>query len=341
MDPQKPDCSPIFDAPGTRRRLAIAGLASGLAMPHWAWGQAAAQSARIGWPATIDSFSEPYSLAFLQRLKELGFAEGRNLVIERRNAEGQPERLPEIAAELARLNCDLFFAGATEAQLLALLRFTRDTPIVIVAADFDPVATGHVTNLARPGGRVTGVTPLQSVLPAKRLELLKELLPAARKVAVFTNVGTAGQLEVVQGAARQIGMALHVVDFKKPPFNYEAGFADAQRARADALLVLGSALFVPARRLLPELALKARLPTMFHQAQWAEAGGLLSYGFSFIDMYQRAAEQAASILRGAKAGDVPMEQGSKFEFVINMKTAKALGVTVPPSILLRADRVIE
>lgn len=136
-------------------------------------------------------------------------------------------------------------------------------------------------------------------------------------------------------------MALRVVEFKNPPFDYESGFADAVRAKSDALLALGSALFVPGRRKIPELALKARLPLMFTQSQWADCGGLLSYGFNFSEMYRRAAEQTAAILRGAKAADIPMEQGLKFELVINMKTAKALGITIPLSILLRADRVIE
>ncbi|MGH8704982.1 MAG: ABC transporter substrate-binding protein [Burkholderiales bacterium] len=225
--------------------------------------------------------------------------------------------------------------------MVALKQAGRDTPIVFVAVDFDPVATGHVTSLARPGGRITGVTALQSQLPAKRLELLKELLPGARKVAVFANDQTAGQLAVAQDAARRLGLALHVVDFKRPPFDYEGGFADAVRAKADAPLVLGSALWVPARRKIPELAMKARLPTVFHHSQWAEVGGLMSYGFSFPEMWRRGAEMVAKILRGVKAGDIPMEQPTVYELAINMKTAKALGIAITPSIQLRADRVIE
>lgn len=296
---------------------------------------------RVGWIGVIDSFREPYSQAFVQRLQELGFVDGRNLKIEYRHAAGRLERLPEIAGELARLKPDVYFAGGAEATLIALKAASRDIPIVMVATDFDPVATGHVTNLARPGGRITGVTPLQAVLPAKRLELLRELLPGTRKVAVFTTAGTVGQLEVTQDAARRLGLVLHVVEFKREPFDYDAAFADALRAKCDALMVLGSALFVPARRRIPELALKAKLPTMFHQAQWADVGGLASYGFSFSDMYRRAADQVASILHGARAGDIPMEQGSKFELVLNLVTARALGLAVPQSIMLRADRVIE
>src|SRR5262245_38309138 len=164
---------------------------------------------------------------------------------------------------------------------------------------------------------------------------------ARSKVAVFTNELTSVQLALVQGTARRLGLPLHVVDFKRPPFDYEAGFADALRARVDALFVLGSGLWVPARREIIERALEARLPSVFHHSQWAEAGGLMSYGFSFPWMWRRGAEMVAAILRGAKAGDIPMEQPTTYELAINTKTAKALGVTIPPSLLARADNVIE
>ena len=321
-----------------RRSVILAGV-GGMLLPS----QVLAQDRvwRIGWLGSVDSFKEPYSQAFVQRLRELGFVDGRNLKIDYRHGDGKLERLPAAASELQRLKPDVYFGGGIEANLLALEVVSPDTPIVIAATDYDPVATGHVTNLARPGGRITGVTLLQSVLPAKRLELLRELLPAVRRVAVFTTSGTAGQLEVTQEAARRLGLALHVIEFRREPFDYESAFADAQRAKSEALMVLGSGLFVPARRRIPELATKAKLPTMFHQAQWAEVGGLASYGFSFSDMYKRAAVQVAAIVRGAKAGDIPMEQGSKFELVINLRTAKALGLTVPQSIMVRADRVVE
>ena len=311
------------------------------AVPRWAWAQPASRTFRIGLFRSVDWAKEAYNVAFVQRLSELGFVEGRNLVFESRDSGGRPERLPGLAAELVRQKCDLLFSGGQEAALIAMKQASRDTPIVIVALDYDPVASGHVTNLARPGGWITGVSPLQSVLPAKRLELLKELLPAARKVAVFANDGTKGQLEVVQDAARRLGIALHVVDFKSPPFDIEAGFADAVRAKSDALLVLVSGLFVPVRVKIAELALKHRLASMVASSQSLEFGGLLSYGFDPSELYRRAAEQTAAILRGAKPADIPIEQGTKIEFVINMKTARALGVAIPQSILLRADRVIE
>src|SRR5262249_20915105 len=256
------------------------------------------------------------------------------LTIEKRHADNKLERLPALATELVKLKCDVFFGAGPEANLAALTQSSHDTPIVFLALDFDPVATGDVASLARPGGRLTGLTALQSELPAKRVELLKELLPNVGKVAVFANEQTSEQLSLVRGTARRLGLPLHVVDFKHPPFDYEAAIADTLRAKADALLVLGSALWVPARHKIPQLALKARLPTVFIQSQWAEAGGLMSYGFSFPWIWRRGAEMVAAILRGAKAGDIPMEQPTTFELVINLQTAKALGITIPQSLIL-------
>lgn len=325
----------------SRRRVVLALSAGALAAPWWALAQRDARIYRLGWLATTNSFKEPYSLAFAQRLAELGFVEGRNLIIERRHPDSRIEKLPALAGELAKLKCDVFFSGGPEAILAALTQSSRETPIVFVAVDFDPVATGDVASLARPGGRVTGVSAMQGTLPAKRLELLKELLPGARKVAVFTNEQTAGQLALTQGTARRLGLTLRVVDFKRPPFDYEAGFADAVRAKSDALFVFGSALWVPARRKIAELALKAKLPTMFHHSQWAEVGGLMSYGFSFPSMYRRGAELTASVLRGTRVGEIPMEQPTTYELVFNRRTADALGVKIPQALLIRADRVIE
>jgi putative ABC transport system substrate-binding protein len=331
-------CIGLFCA--SRRRV-LAALAATVAMPRWVRSQPAKRSYRIGWLATIDSFKEPYGLAFVQRLRELGFVEEDNLSMPRRHAAGQLEKLPSLASELAKLNCDVFFAAGPEANLVALKQTSGDTPIVFVAVDFDPIATGHIASAARPGGRITGITAVQSVLPGKRLELLKELLPQTRKVAVLANEQTTGQLAVVQAAATRLDLALHVIQFKRPPFDYEAAFADAVRARADAMFVLGSGLFVPARRKIPELALKAKLPSTFHHSQWAEVGGLMSYGFNFPHMWRGGAEMVAKILRGAKAGDIPVEQPTTYELAINLKTARALGVAIPESIRLRVDRVFE
>ena len=324
----------------SRRKLLVAIGAGMLAAPYGSWAQPAARNYRIGWLSSSSNYNEPYSLAFVQRLAELGFVEGRNLTIERRHADNKLERLPAMAAELGKLKCDAYFGGGGEATLAAVAKASRSTPIIFVAVDFDPVATGDVASLARPGGRVTGVTALVSQLPAKRLELVNEMFPAMRRIAVFANEQTTSQLALVQGTARRLGLDLHVVDLKRPPFDYQAGFADVARAKADALFVLGSGLWVPARRLIPEVALKAKLPTAFHQAQWVEAGGLMSYGFNFSKMWRRGAEMLVNVLQGAKPAEVPMEQPTEFEFVINQKTAAALGMKIPNAILLRADRVV-
>jgi putative ABC transport system substrate-binding protein len=323
------------------RRKFLMALGGGLAWPRFALAQQAERTYRIGWIGATGRQTEPYNIAFVQRLRELGFAEGRNLVIESRTAEGRIERLPELAADLVRQNCDVFLAPGTEPNLVAIKQATRDTPIIMVAIDYDPVATGHIASLARPGGRITGVSQQQLELPAKRLELLKELLPKAKRIAVFSDTATAGQLQAVQAAAKRLGVALQVLEFKRAPYDYESAFAESVRAKAEALLVLTSGNFVPARRQIPELALKHRLPSMFGNALWADAGGLLSYAPNFSEFYRRAADQVSRILKGAKPADMPVEQPTTFELVINLKTAKALGITIPESIRLRTDRVIE
>ena len=324
----------------SRRKWLVAMGAGALLAPHASWAQQAGKTYRIGWLSSSNNYNESYLQAFTQRLAELGFVEARNLTIERRHADNKLERLPAVAAELGKLKCDVFFGGGNEASLAALTKASRTTPIVFVAVDFDPVATGDVASLARPGGRMTGLTGLVSQLPAKRLELMNEMFPALRRIAVFANDQTAAQLALVQGTARRLGLDLHVVDFKRPPFDYPAGFADAVRAKSDALFVLGSGLWVPARRLIPELAIKAKLPAVFHHGLWVESGGLMSYGVNFSRMWRRGAEMVVNVLQGAKPADIPMEQPTEFELVINQKTASALGMKIPNAILLRADRVV-
>jgi putative tryptophan/tyrosine transport system substrate-binding protein len=252
------------------------------------------------------------------------------------------ERLPELAGELARKNCDVLLAPGTEATLVAFEQATGDTPIVVaVAVDYDPEATGHIASLARPGGRVTGISAVQSVLPGKRLELLKELLPKARTIAVFSDTASTGQLEVARAGAKRLGVERRVFEFKRAPYDYEGALAEAVRAKAEALLVLGSANFVPARPLIPTLVLKHRLPSIFHNSVWADAGGLLSYGPNFSTCSVARREQVGRILNGAKPAEMPVEQPARLELVINLRTATALGITVPPSIRLRADRLID
>jgi len=326
-----------------RRKLLRAFSAGALVGPRIAFAQEAGRNYRIGVLSAAEAiiFKEPHYVEFVRRLSELGLVEGRNLSVERRHADNRLERLPALAAELAKLKCDVFFGGGAEAVLTTLTKTTRDTPIVFVAVDFDPIAGGHVASLARPGGRVTGVTAIQSTMPAKRLELLKEMLPGAARVAVFTNETTSEQLSVTQAMAKRLGLQLHVIDLKRAPFDYEAGFSNAVRAKADALFVLGSGLWVSAREKIIKLSLQSRLPTVFHQYGWVEAGGLMSYGFNFPGMWRRGADMVASVLRGVKVSEIPMEQPTSYELALNLRTAKAIGVKVPNSILVRADRVIE
>ena len=334
---------PVFEAiemNRTRRNFLMA-FGSVLALPQSALAQSAERIHRVGWIASTSRLREPYNIAFEQRLRELGFVEGRNLVIEFRETEGRVERLPEAAADLARRKCDVLLAPGTEANLVAIKQASRDTPIVIVALDYDPVATGHIAGLARPGGRITGVYNLMVELTDKRLELLRALLPNARGVAVLADSSTTGQLQAAHAAAKRLGLLLHVHEFKRAPYDYEAAFADFGRAKAEALLALGSGFFVPARRLIPELALKHRLPAMFGHSVWVEARGLVSYGPNFSELYRRAAEKVAMVLKGANPSEMPVEQANVVELVINLKTATVLGITIPESIRVRTSRVIE
>jgi putative ABC transport system substrate-binding protein len=219
---------------------------------------------------------QPYYVAFVDRLAKQGFVEGQNLAIEFRAAEGRADRLPQLAADLERQACSVFLAPGSEPTLLAVKQASRDTPIVMVAADYDPVAKGHVKSLAKPGGRITGVHVLQTALIEKRIEVLKELLPQAKRFGVLADVATIDQLSAAAAAAKRVGVELQVYEFKKAPYDYEAAFADFQRGKADAVLPLGSQFFATARKQVTELALKHRLPGVFNHSLWAEAGGLLS-----------------------------------------------------------------
>jgi len=312
-----------------------------LALPTGSLAQQAGRTYRMCWLSSAAGRDEKYNVAFLDRLRELGFVENRNLVVDFRAAEGHLDRLPKLAAEAARTKCDLFFAPGPEAVLAAVRQSSRDEPIVIMANDYDPVATGHITNLARPGGRLTGVSMLQAELPAKRLEVLKELVPQVKRVGVLADRSTKGQLARTQGAAERIGVDLVVHEFQQAPYDYEAAFVQLTAGKAQAVLVLASGAFVPARKAIPLLAVKHRLPSMFNNDLWAEAGGLLSYGPDFSANYRRAADQVARILRGAKAGDIPFEQAPAVELVVNLKTAKTLGIGIAPAALARVNRVIE
>jgi putative ABC transport system substrate-binding protein len=297
---------------------------------------------RVGALTPAFPTSEPYPPleAFRQGLRALGYVEGQNLVMEYRYAEGF-ERLPELAAELVRLQVEVIVASRVPA-IRAAQHTTRTIPIVM-AGTADPVAAGVVASLARPGGNTTGLSFLSVELPGKRLELLKEAVPQSTRVAVLAKA--AGPSESVRwlnltGAARALGLHLHVVELHSAE-ELDSAFAAMTRAGADALIVVADqALMDGLRGRIVDLAAKSRLPAMYDWKMYVDAGGLMSYGPSLSDIFRRAATYVDKILKGAKPADLPVEQPTKFELVINLKTAQALGLMIPPRLLFQADEVI-
>jgi putative tryptophan/tyrosine transport system substrate-binding protein len=329
----------------TTRRAFIGTLAGGLlAAPLAAEAQQAAKVARIGYLSPSLATSPHLREAFRQGLRDLGYVEGRNLVIEYRGAEGKPERLPALAAELVALKVDVIVVTSTPAALAAK-QATRTIPIVFIAVA-DSVASGLVTSLARPGGNVTGLSLLTSELVGKRLELLKQAVPGVSRVAVLWQPGDYGErtekdiLKKAEVTAPALGARLQVVEARGPA-DIDRAFSDMTRARAGALMVLGSTMFFTERRRLVDLAAKHRLPAVYPTRDSVDAGGLMSYGPNLADLFRRAATYVDKILKGAKPADLPVEQPTKFELVINLKTANALGLTIPQSVLGRADEVIQ
>ena len=293
---------------------------------------------RIGFLGNAPS---PPTEAFRQGLRELGWVEGQNIIIEWRWMQGRPERLPELAEELVRLNVEVTLA-ATSTQVEAVRQKTKTIPIVF-GSHADPVGVGHVASLARPGGNITGLSTLMTELSAKKLELLKETVPGATRIAVLWNPTTPSHppaLKAVEAAAQKLGVQLHMVEARVVE-EFDGAFSAMTRERAGAFLVLGSPVYFTQRVRLAELALKQRLPGVFDFKENVEAGGLISYGADLKDMFRRSATYVDKILKGARPADLPVEQASKYELVINLKTAKALGLTIPQSVLFRADNVIE
>jgi len=325
------------------RRKFLATLLGGAAA-SWPLAASAQQSGKlptIGFLGATTPLAEGQRLAaFVQRLRELGWMEGRNVAIEVRWAEGRRERFAEIAAELVRLKVDVIVTYATP-PVLAAKQATSVIPIVFASAA-DPVGTGLVASLARPGGNVTGLSNQQPDTAAKRLELLREVVPGLGRLAILGNVGNPAvvlDMREVQTAARTL--SLEVTTFEIRRAEDIAPAFEALTSRAHALYVAGDPLVNTNRIRINSLALGARLPTMHGYREYVEAGGLMSYGPNVPDQYRRAADYADRILRGAKPGDIPIEQPTKFDLVINLTTAKALGLKVPESFLLRADEVIE
>ncbi len=315
-----------------------------LAAPLAAEAQPAAKIAHIGYLAPNLAASRHLPEAFRQGLRDLGYVEGRNVVIEYRDAEGKFERLSALAAELVALKVDVIVAGGTPAALAAK-QATGIIPVVF-AGPGDPVTSGLVASLARPGGNVTGLSSFAPELVGKCLEQLKQAVPGVGRVAALWQPGGLGErtdkdvLKEAESAARALGVRLQFVEARGPE-NFDRAFSEMTKARAGALTVLPGSMFVNERRRLVDLAAKNRLPAVYPWREGVADGGLMSYGPDLADLFRRAAIYVDKILKGAKPGDLPVEQPTKFELAINLKTAKALGLTLPTSLLRRADQVIE
>jgi putative ABC transport system substrate-binding protein len=308
------------------------------AWPLGARAQQAGKPSTIGFLGTDAAAWRPWTDAFVERLRELGWIEGRTIAIEYRWAQGRPERYAEIAAEFVRLKVDVIVTNGSAAPTVR--QATSVIPIIFPMG-IDPVGGGLITNLARPGGNVTGLSVQQTDLAGKRLEFLREVVPRLRRLAIIFDVGfPQAELEMgeVQATARTLGIEVAPLEIR--PAEDIASVFEAQ-ARVDALYVVVNALVVANRTRIITLALGARLPTIFNTREFVHAGGLMSYGPNYPDLFRRTAELVDKILRGTKPGDIPVEQPTKFEFVLNLTTAKALGLMIPESFLLRADEVIE
>jgi len=323
-----------------RRREFITVVGSAAVWPLAARAQQPGKLPTIGLlgPSTPSTWA-PWVAAFVQRLRELGWIDGRNVTIDYRSAEGRSERLAEIAAEFVRLNVDVIVTGGNAVS--AVRQATSAIPIVFALA-VDPVGSGFVNSLSRPGGNVTGLSLQGPDLAAKRLELLRELAPGRRRLAILVNVGYPAareELAQVQTAARALGLETAVLEIRRAE-DITPAF-DGIKGRADALYVVGDALMTSNVVLITKLALDAGLPAIYSNREFAVSGGLMAYGPSVPALFQRAADDVDKILRGAKPADIPVQQPTKFDLVINLKTGKALGLSMPQTLLATADEVIE
>lgn len=323
-----------------RRRQFVIAAGALLTAPLVAKAQPSGKVYRIGWLSVGPGPIPPHA-AFFDALRELGYIEGRNIIVERRFGAGSVDRLNEFAAELVALKVDLIVAAATPAAQAAR-KATTTIPIIFVAV-VDPVGAGLVASLARPAANITGLSLVSAELIAKRLELISEVVPKLSRIAVFlnpTNASNTLQLREAETAARTLRVQLQLLKVQAPN-DFERAFQAAVQDRAGALMVLDDPLGFIERARVASLAAKHRLPTIYGFRESAEAGGLIAYGVSMPDHYGRAATYVDKILKGARPADLPAEQPTKFELTINLKTAKALGLTFPQSMLLRADRLIE
>jgi putative tryptophan/tyrosine transport system substrate-binding protein len=313
-----------------------------LAPFHLAEAQQQAKVAKIGWLGVRSASGQaPGTEMFRREFRALGYVEGKNIAFEYRDAEGKPNRLPAVADELVRLKVDVIVTAST-ISALAAKNATRTIPIVFYSAG-DPVATGLVDSLARPGGNITGFTVISALLAGKRLELLKETIPKLSRVAVLWNPqdpGPAQQWKESQIPARELSLQLHSMEVSNAD-KYEDAFTEATKARSAALAVTLHTLANTNQKRIADLAARNRLPAIYPRGDYVESGGLMSYGPDQTEPYKRAAVMVDKILKGAKPADLPVEQPTKFELMINLKTSKALGLTIPPVVMMRAEKVIK
>ena len=324
-----------------RRRDLLGVFGGAAAWPLAAHAQQPGKRPTIGFlGATTPTIWSAFVSAFLMRLRELGWTDGQNIAIEYRWAEGRESRYAQFAAELVQRNVDIIVTSGT-AAVLAVMKATSTIPIVFAAAG-DPVQTGLVSSLARPGGNVTGLSNQQTDLGGLRLELLREIVPGLKRVAVLGNVNSPNvtlEMNSVLAAATKLGLEAFRLEVRKTE-DIDAGM-ESLKGRADALYICSDPLVTTHRVRINTLAVSQKLPTMNAFREYVQAGGLMSYGPNFPDLFRRAAEYVDKILRGAKPADLPVEQPTKFDLVINLTTAKALGLTIPEQFLLRANEVIE
>ena len=322
-----------------RRDTVLALLALG-ATPHASFAQQPGKVWRIGMLETISMALNAANLnAFLKGMQELGYVEGRNFVIDYRSAGGRTDQFPELAIELVRGKVDLIVIRGTPA-IQAAKKVTGTIPVVATAMG-DPLLL--VASLARPGGNVTGLSSFTTELQAKRVEILREMVPGAARIAVLMNMGNAAlppQWKETERAARLLGVQVQLFDVRRAE-DFERAFEEVMKQRANALVVGQDGLTQANGKHIVELAVKHRLPAIYSSSEYVDDGGLISYGVSYPDLYRRAASYVDKIMKGNKPGDLPIELPTKFELMINRKAAKALGITIPQALLLRADRVIE
>ena len=323
-----------------RRREVISLVGAAALWPALARAQTPPKMLRLGYVAN-NPRSAPFNAAFERRLRSLGYVEGQNLIFDYIDGRGQPDLTAEGMREVVRRGADIVMAAGPEISLKSAMAATSTLPIVMIAIDYDPFALGYVKSLARPGGQVTGVFFQQIELAAKRLELMKETLPGLKAATVFYDRLSADQWKASEKAAPGLGLRLAGIDLGSPPFDYEKAIGEAPPDHRRALMVMASPLIFRDSQRLADFALARNLAAMFAFREHVDAGGLISYGANLSSLFTRAADFVDRIAKGDKPADLPIEQPVKFEMVINLKTAQSLGLTIPVSIIARADEVIE